>query len=87
MSDTDDFSYSVHCERSQVADHLEILAKLFREGKLQFAADDKLISLNPADGVKLKIKAKNKLDKNKGELKIDISWKERISSERTRINA
>ncbi|MBN1368433.1 MAG: amphi-Trp domain-containing protein [Dehalococcoidales bacterium] len=77
MSAKDDFDYSIHCERAQVADHLEILARSFRDGQVKIATGDKSILLTPASMVKLELTAETKPEKGKGELKIKVSWKEK----------
>ena len=86
ISEKDVFDYSIRCERAQVADHLEILARSFREGQVKLAAGDKSIALSPAPRVKLELKAETKPAKNKGELKIKVSWKEEDIAKPISIN-
>jgi len=76
MAEKGEFDYSIRCDRAQVADHLEILARSFREGQVKLAAGDKSIALVPSPRVKLEVKAETKPEKNKGELRIKVSWKE-----------
>ena len=86
MSDNKDFEYSIRCGRDQVAEHFETLARFFREGQIKLSTTKDSIILNPTDLVKLELEAKNKPEKNKGELKIEISWKEKDSPEPIEIN-
>lgn len=60
--------------REDMVFYLEDLASSLRRGKIVIEQEGRFVSLDPPGTVKLNLSAKTK--KDKGELSIEISWKE-----------
>ena len=75
-SDHRSFEFSAYCEPSQVADYLEALARYIRAGHVQLAVGTESIQLSFGPNLKLELAAKMRPDKGKGNLELDISWRQ-----------
>lgn len=86
MNATDQFRYSDRMSTGQAADYLVDLAHGIRDGALTLHGQENTITIVPENTVKLEVKAKQK--EGKGELELEVSWKEKyiISTQKLEIN-
>ena len=87
MSDKEEFEYSEKLSSEEAGDYLVELGKGIRDHSLKLQGKGKVITLLPEDVVKLEVKAERR--EGKGELEIEISWKEKyvISAEKLKVSS
>jgi amphi-Trp domain-containing protein len=87
VSDKEEFEYSDKLSAGEVGDYLVKLADGIRSRSLKLQGKGKAISLFPEEVVKLEVKGERK--EGKGELEIEISWKEKyvVSAEKLEVSS
>jgi amphi-Trp domain-containing protein len=83
VSDKTAFAYSDIVPVDEVAAYLRKLAEGLRRGSLALEAQGQQISLCPASLVKVEVKAH--ASNGRGELKLEVSWKDVSCTEKERL--
>lgn len=69
------FEYAVSVDADKAASYLESVARYVRSGMLSLSAGAESIDLQVGTEMKLEIAAEQKLEKGKGSLQVELSWK------------
>ncbi len=78
MSDKEEFEYSGKISAEEVADYLNQIAEGFRSKLLKLQGRGQIISIVPADVLKIEVRAERK--DSKGKMELELSWKEKYTS-------
>jgi len=74
VSEKNEFEYADKLEATEVADYLVAIAEGLKSKSLKLQGKGQMITLVPPETMKLKVKAESK--EGKGELEMEISWKD-----------
>ena len=69
------FEFSGRLGPGQVADYLENLARYVRAGHLRLSAGPDAIEMHLGQEIKMEVAAEVELEKGKGSLELELSWK------------
>jgi len=71
----EELEFSTTTRGAQVAEYLNRIADGLRQGTLTIGAAGHTVQLQPSETIRLEVEVENRVDKGKGSLQLEISWK------------